>query len=96
MKNWVAGKETTAAKVDPTVGAVVIAIVDILVMLNLHTQFGISEGDLLQVGLHVGTLLLVFRSAQLNLRGRKAPPESAPEPEPAEEPEDTPDGSQDG
>jgi hypothetical protein len=80
MKQWVTGNSTSAAKVDPTVGAVVIAVVDILVMLGVHTQLGLSEGDLLQAGLHVGTILLVARSAQLNIQGRrrkKAEPEDA-------------------
>lgn len=75
MKNWVTGKGTTAARVDPTVAAIVFAVVDILVTLNVHLQLGVSEGDLLKIGLHVGTILLVARGAQLNFLGRRAPKE---------------------
>jgi hypothetical protein len=88
MNNWVAGKGTTPARVDPTIGAIVIAVVDILVMFNVHTKLGVSENDLLQVGLHVGTILLALRSVQLNVVGRKG--KAAAPAVPAETPPDEP------
>lgn len=85
MKQWVAGQKESAAKIDPTVGAIVVAIVDLVVMMGLHTKLGVSESDLLQIGLHVGTLLLVFRSAQINVLGRNKATEPAADPAPTED-----------
>ena len=87
MKQWVTGNDTTAARVDPTVGAIVALMVDIIVRLNIHTQFGVDEATLLQVGLDVAFLVLVVRSIQLNVKKRQrvaapAEPESEPKPEP--------------
>lgn len=87
MKQWVTGNDTTAARVDPTVGAIVALVVDIIVRLNIHTQFGVDEATLLQVGLDVAFLVLVVRSIQLNVKKRQRVAAPA-EPEPAEpEPE---------
>lgn len=73
MNKWAAGDSTTAARFDPTAGALVVAVVNIFVTLNLHTQLGISEDDLMRMGLHLATILLVLRSGQLSFMRRKAP-----------------------
>jgi hypothetical protein len=87
MKNWVAGKGTAAAKVDPAIAAIVTAVVELVVMFDLHTKLGLSPEDLLKALLHVAVIATLARTIQLNVQGRKrqapAPTPAPAEPEPA-------------
>ena len=77
MKNWVRGNEQTAARVDPTLAAIVTAVVDLAVTLNVHTALGLSPGQLLQALLHIAVIATLARSVQLNVRRKKAPDQEA-------------------
>lgn len=71
MKAWVKGDQSLASRVDPTIGAIVAAVVDIFVSFDLHTKLGMGEDQLLQIGLHIAVLVLALRSLQLNAKGRR-------------------------
>ncbi len=72
MKNWVTGNEHTAARVDPTIAAIVTAVVDLAVTLNLHTSLGLNPEQLLQALLHVAVIATLARSVQLNWRRKRS------------------------
>lgn len=80
MKQWIKGDHAAASKLDPTIGAIVAAAVDIAVRLELHTKFGIDEATLLQVGLEVAFLAFLVRSVQTNWRRKKPTPPAVEEP----------------
>lgn len=88
MKNWVAGKHESAARVDPAIAAIITSIVDMIVMFDLHTKLGIAPEQLLGALLHIAVIATLLRTVQTNYK--RKPKEVAPEPEPeVETPEET-------
>jgi hypothetical protein len=81
MKNWVAGKHESAARVDPAIAAIITSVVDLIVMLDLHTKLGIAPEQLLGVLLHVAVIATLLRTVQTNYKRKPKPKEAAPEPE---------------
>lgn len=84
MKAWVKGDNAVAAKIDPTVGAALAAIVEVLVRFDVHTKLGLSPADLLAILVDIAFVLLTLRSIQLHVTKKKAA--AANEPPPAEDP----------
>lgn len=71
MKNWVAGKGAAVARVDPAIAAIITAIVELVVMFDLHTKLGLTPEDMLRGLLHVAVIATLARTIQLNMQGRK-------------------------
>ncbi len=71
MKNWVTGKSETAAKVDPAVAAILLAVANLVVTLGLHTQLGLSPEQVLEATLQVGFIATLSRTIQLRIQARR-------------------------
>jgi hypothetical protein len=76
MMMWVKGNKTSAAKLDPTIGALVAAVVEILIRFDLHTRMGISAEDMMATLLDIAFVALTIRAIQINIR--KNPPADPP------------------
>lgn len=74
MNKWVSGQSDTAAKVDPTVAAILLAVANLIVTLELHIQLGLTAEQVLDATLQIGFIATLVRSLQLNIRARRRPP----------------------
>lgn len=74
MKNWVMGKGDAAARLDPKIAALVLAVADVVVMTGLHTKLGISPEDLIVLMLNIAFALTLMRSIQLSVAQKQVQP----------------------
>jgi len=84
-KNWITGHPEIAARVDPTVATVIMAVLQVVLALGLHTQLGIDTETLFGAAMGVGMLLTAARQIQVRRQTPK-PPTAADPPTPPDSP----------
>jgi len=62
--SWIAGNPDVAARVDPTLAATLMALLQVVLALGIHTKLGLDTETLFEVVMGVGMLLTIGRRIQ--------------------------------
>jgi len=74
---WLAGQESIAARIDPAIAAIVMAILEVVIGLDVHTALGIDTATLVQFVMGAGLVATVGRRVQVGRRQRHTQSEPA-------------------
>ena len=78
-ETWLAGNPEVASRVDPTIAAAIMAILQVVLALGLHTHLGIDTDTLFGVAMGIGMLVTIGRRVQVGRRDTKTPESPAGE-----------------